>query len=35
MMLDTTTFMIVFVVILGAMGTFIWLRVRSEKKKHP
>ncbi len=35
MVLDTTTFLIVLVVILGSMGTFIWLRVRSEKKKHP
>ena len=35
MILDTTTFSIVFLAVLGAMGVFIWLRVRSEKKKHP
>ena len=35
MTLDTTTFSIVFFAILGAMGLFVWLRVRSEKKKHP
>jgi hypothetical protein len=35
MVLDTTTFLIVFVAALAVMGVVIWLRVRFANKQRP